>query len=381
METIRALIRGDLPPAGNSILISERNSGLPEFVGYEPYWVNSGTAALALALIAARQRQPHIAEPEVIIPGYCCPDLVAAARFAGVSVVVVDITPDDPALDLAAVSAVICDKTVALIAVAFLGIRENLTELLSLVQRHPQVSLIEDNAQWFPEPGELDSLKGDFVIFSFGRGKPLSLLGGGLFLAKSALNPLTLPISEDRAPTAALKLKYLAYNLLLRPQLYQLLNRNPFIKLGETRYHALHSITRLDELRYRLLPDNLNKYWQKTKMAELFYDEIFASSAIENHLAGLTSDRRKRLLRYPVLLPEVTQRDELMKRLSKAGLGSTLMYQKPLAEIEGISSLIKVSSQQLNAADFASRLVTLPLHEGVTETYLMRIAAQLRGIY
>lgn len=382
MEAIRSLILGDLPPAGNTILASAQGGhfALPEFVDYEAHWLNSGTAALALALAAACQKQPKIKAPEVIIPGYCCPDLVAAARFAGVKPVLVDITPDDPALDLTAISAAITDQTVAVIAVAFLGIRENLAGLLSLIQHYPHISLIEDNAQWFPEPDELGSFNGDLVIFSFGRGKPLSLLGGGLLLSKTPLESLTASLIQQQDSTRLLRLKYLAYNLLLRPHLYQLLNRNPLIKLGETRFHPLESVSHMDDVRYRLLPANLQKYWQQDRKAEKFYDEILAASTIKNHLKPLTSNRRKRLLRYPLLLSKASQRDELMRRLSKAGLGSTLMYQKSLREIEGVGAMVKLSGQQANADDFAARLITLPLHEGVTEEHLKRIGKHLVDI-
>ena len=42
--------------------------------------------------------------------------------------------------------------------------------------------LIEDSAQAFPRDGGGDFWQGDLVVLSFGRGKPVSLLGGGAVL-------------------------------------------------------------------------------------------------------------------------------------------------------------------------------------------------------
>lgn len=379
METIRSLIRGDLPPAGNTIVTSVQSGEIEEliFPTYNAYWVGSGTSALALALLAAKQKQTHIQNPEVIIPGYCCPDLVAAAKYAGVKPVIIDISVDDPSLDLVELEASISDQTIAVIAVAFLGIRENLDIIIKLLQHHPQTILIEDNAQWFPDPEDLTNLYGDAVIFSFGRGKPLSLLGGGLLLIKDGFDFINPILSHAKTSAPALKLKYLIYNLLLQPQLYQLLNRNPLIKLGETRYHALETIYHLDETRRTLFHPNLSKYWNQDRNAEKFFDDIFLSANKLNNLKALFGSRRKRLLRYPLLLPNAKQRDELIACLNRAGLGASTMYQKPLIEIEGINTLIKSNSAHTNSRAFAQRFITLPVHAKITQKHLLEISRHL----
>ena len=100
---------------------------------------------------------------------------MAAAIFAGVKVVVVDIAQADPALDIEALQAAISDNTLAIIAVNFLGIREQLTELKQWLAQHPRISLIEDNAQWFPDAEEFSELTGDAV----GRQLFCDLYGAG----------------------------------------------------------------------------------------------------------------------------------------------------------------------------------------------------------
>lgn len=368
MEAFNAVIHGDLPPAGNRICLREAPvETLPLFPNYHPLWLDSGTSALAVALTAARQRHPDIQEPEVVIPAYCCPDLAAAASFAGVKVVVADIQDADAAFSATSLKNAISDQTIAVIAVNFLGVRENLTELRQLLLSHPRICLIEDNAQWFPDPAEFSQLVGDFVVFSFGRGKPLSLLGGGLLLAKE------LPVNFNEFPdvpssSAKLRLKIRAYNLLLQPRLYQLLNRNPLIRLGETRYHALTHVQLMDEARKRLLSGNFKHYSTRSRSLEHKYDELFTNADVQYEPLG--SSRRRRLLRYPLLLNDSAQRDLLLKNLQRAGLGATAMYQQSLPALDGMRERVVVRGSDANAANFAGRLITLPLHEGVKDHHL-----------
>src|SRR5690606_34335161 len=228
----------DLPPAGHAIAWRGKDHPLPQFPGYRSLWVNSGTAALAAAMWLARQRQPSIAQPEVILPAYGCPDLVAAAVHAGVRPVLVDIGSEDPGYDLDALAAALSARTVAVVAVNFLGIAERLQQLRECIAAFPQIALIEDDAQWFPEPLPAPPLEGDYICISFGRGKPVSLLGGGLLLVKDSL-PTDWPIQPAADAGAALLPKLLAYNALLRPAAYGLISRNPFLKLGQTVYKPL----------------------------------------------------------------------------------------------------------------------------------------------
>src|SRR5690606_4927305 len=152
---------------GNRVILSGGDSAPPEFPGYVAHWVQSGTAALALALLTARSRRPQLRNPSVILPAYGCPDLIAAAEYAGVTPVLVDIGIDDPGYDLDCLAAAIDADTIAVVAVNFLGLRERLGAIRELLRVHPDVLLIEDNAQWYPEPARMPALAGDLVCLSF----------------------------------------------------------------------------------------------------------------------------------------------------------------------------------------------------------------------
>lgn len=378
MDALRALRFGDLPPVGNSICLAPRLP-LPAFEGYRDLWLNSGTAALALAFLHARRMQPERNDPEVIVPAYACPDLVAAAVHAGVRPVVVDIQENDPGYDLKALQQSLGENTLAVVAVNFLGLTDRLDAIRRILP--PDTALVEDNAQWHPEPD--GALKGEYVIASFGRGKPASVLGGGLLLVRQDL-PLDISWVKEQfsntegqaAPSMSRhRLKAMAYNLLRKPPAYFCINRSRLFSLGETRYRPLEGIANMSPACQTLVAANVQDYLMQDRWRELFYDELVAD------LPGLKimdKQRRRRLLRYPLLCGDREQRDAVLNALERQGLGASVLYRRPLGEIPGVEEVLVIKEKVVNAHRFADRLLTLPLHSDVSLSHLKRIAATLR---
>ena len=359
------MIRGDLPPVGNTIL-TKPSTIIPSFDGFDAFYVDSGTSALALAIIAAKQLQPEIAKPEVIVPAYCCPDLVSAAVYADTQVIVVDISPDDPAYDLEQLGEAINSNTIAVIAVNFLGIKERLAEIKNLLPSH--CHLIEDNAQNFEPLQAPEQLVGDMVITSFGRGKPVSLLGGGLCLVKEKLNQHLALINQIQPAqkSSLLKAKIIAYNGLINPALYPLINRNPLLSIGETCYKSLAGICALDQQRLAWLSSNIQAYDRQNTSAQQALNDMFSKSKHVGlkSLALASNPRCGKALRYPVLCQSENIRDQLLVALNRKGLGATAMYQRPLVDIPFMRELTKGGGR--TAACFSRRLITLPCHPSVT---------------
>src|SRR5690625_5572657 len=166
----------------------------------------------------------------------------------------------------------------------------------------PCTFLIEYNAHLFPDASVTGELRGGFVILSFGRGKPVSLLGGGLLLfitdRGAALPTPDAPSTETRIIG---NLKRNLYNWLLRPQLYQWLNRNPLINLGQTIYQPLTHVQQMAPRKAQLLPTNIDAYRAKPRISEHAYDEFISN---HNQLRPPTPPPRPRLLRYPLLRAE-----------------------------------------------------------------------------
>jgi len=264
-----------LPPVGNPVHLSAHaENSLPAFFSTsETLFYASGTAALAAAVKAALidAGKPEGNDAEIILPAYGCPDLVSAVICAGAKPVLVDLQANRPWMDLTLLAAAINVNTVAVIGVNLFGIAERWAQLRALAEQMGVV-LIEDSAQYFPGINEQENWQGDLVVFSFGRGKPVGLLGGGAVYARKSgfyeLLPEVHTSPESLKQRVGFSLKAKLYNTMISPWLYWLPQSLPFLHLGETRYHALHDIKAMDSVRKKLLVANVSRYQNDNKAAQ-----------------------------------------------------------------------------------------------------------------
>lgn len=378
-----------LPPVGNRIQLSRAappDAPLQTLAdGYQAHYYASGTAALAAAIIAAIRLKP-VDQPEVILPAYACPDLISAAVFAGARPVLVDLESDRPWLDLEQLPAKITANTVAIIAVHLFGIAERLARLRALAAKAGAV-LIEDSAQAFSSGDETDIWQSDLLVLSFGRGKPVSLLGGGAVLC-NLKNPhgreLATLLPEGKAQSesrlrkkTAFYLKAKLYNWMIRPGLYWLPQSLPFLHLGATRYQPLHSLNAMAQIPLALLPENIRAYRAEPMRAQQQLAAMLAEcqhehTGIVDLPAACDMAQSRRLLRYPLLVaPE--RRDLLYSQLQQLGLGPSRMYPAALPEIPGLETLLAAQGAFPAAAAFAERILTLPTHAQVRPADIEKI--------
>lgn len=366
-----------VPPVGSPIC---RTSGgvPPTFPGYEAHWVDSGTAALALAMAAAREARPSI-RPEVVLPAYGCPDLVAAAVSAGVKPVLVDLETDGPGYCAHALDRAITPHTVAVVAVNFLGIAERLPALREKLRTFEGVSLIEDNAQWFPSPGA--PLWGDFVCLSHGRGKPVSVLAGGALLCRKGEGSVSengrsispkLPVGGARR-----RWEIALHNALLHPLAYGILSRIPGLGLGTTRYERFDTVRAFPRDRLSLLPSNVARYLSRATTTEEDLSRALSQIPGVVVLREKFRGRAGRMLRFPILLPDREHRDRSLDALLSVGIGASVLYARPLIEIPGVSDVASLVDAAPRAEAFAGRLLTLPVHPGVTARHVRLMSEAL----
>lgn len=377
-----------LPPAGNPVLA--QSSTNPEacfesvFGHHAVFMYGSGTMALAAALIAAKEAI-GVSKPEVLIPAYACPDLVSAAIYAGVRPVLVDLELNRPWMDLKQLRARITSNTIAVIAVHFLGLSERLGQIRNLLAG-TDILLIEDSAQLFPRAPGAKVWQGDLVILSFGRGKPVSLLGGGALICRKRSLVPHLPLAIDAALHAEksgssikFAIKARLYNQLLAPYWYGILSSLPFLNLGETCYIPLNHISSPGARKSALLATNITAYqkWdgEGQRLISSLLEEL-ASDRITDISREIANDPTLPLLRYPLLIKTAELRDLLLKKLSLAGLGASRMYPTPLPEIPGLTAYFQDQNGFQNAKAFSEKLLTLPCHSGVTA----KVAGQIRKV-
>jgi len=362
-----------LPPVGNPVCLSRGDAGNPLsqdiFHPYVPKYYASGTAALAASITAAI-RIKGVADPEVILPAYGCPDLVSAAVFAGAKPVLVDLARDRPWMDIDELSSRLNTNTVAIVAVSLFGIPERM-ETLRQVSDRQGVLLIEDSAQAFPgEPGD-GFWSGDLVILSFGRGKPVSLLGGGAVLFQDAgIGGQLTGVGDSPAGPLRMRLLSRIYNLMISPRLYWIPQCLPFLHLGETRYLPLSGIAPMAQSTLELLERNIYIYQNdkpvnQARMSAMLNQIGVDTGLLMNLPALCRAPDALRLLRYPLLV-DPGRRDRCLCLLKRAGLGPSRMYPAAFPGIRGLERLLSGQGDFPVAEDFARRILTLPTHRRVS---------------
>lgn len=368
-----------LPPVGTKALPwSQDYAPSPlSFAGFDYKLVNSGTAALGAILrwdVAQRgNERPY----KVAIPGYACPDLVAACVYAGAVPVIIDLA--ETRYDYASEQlTAIADSISAIICPALFGISMPIAELRATLG--DDVLIIEDNAQWFPEtainrqraslknyPLPTDTHQADFFITSFGRGKPVNLLGGGLLAWNTTRVPsFTLTLEAVNENPGKLKMQARAFNLLCHPFFYGALSRVPGLHLGATHYHALDSVTALSSAKQHSLPAAVLAYLRGHRATQ---------QTLQDALPLLWAEQAcdKRLLRFPLLTQSGHSRDALLHKLNHAGLGASPMYAKPLRDIDGVDKLVEAPYATPVCQQLADCMLTLPLHKGVKPKHVQRM--------
>lgn len=377
-----------LAPTGNRVEFrrSTRDFG-DMFPNFAVVTCASGTAALALAIEQAKVNN-EVECPEVILPAYGCPDLIAACMYAKAKPVLVDLAPNSPRMNLEHVKSAVTKNTVAILAVTFLGIRERFADLRKIVGER-SISIIEDSAQWFPHSSN-DSFTSDLVVLSFGRGKPVSMTGGGALLGNRISKTVIRHVNNSEKQESGFldKLKYRVkatlFNFIIMPSVYGFISRLPFLSIGETHYIPLNTIEPMPIEIALLLEANCTRYQSENdisdELANILGQKKLTDAGIIDLGAHCGLENNRQHLRFPILFESPEMRDKCAKIMHKKGLGASKMYGEPLFKIDGINSKAMLHSEDSEAEKFSKCVLTLPTHEFVSKKNLKQIETVLLGL-
>jgi dTDP-4-amino-4,6-dideoxygalactose transaminase len=355
------------------------------------FWMSSGSAALTLCCQALKGSGGR---GEVIMPAYTCPSLPAAAIRAGLKPVLCDTEQESFRMNLDQLSSRIGPDTAAIVAVHLLGIPERIVEIREMVRKQ-NIVLIEDAAQAFGNtirveggrPEASDENKhlgtfGDIGIFSFRRGKPLGLLDGGVILANNKRTEEVVRAKYDSLPadSAPSSFSYLSnlllYSVFFDPRFYWIPQRMPWLQLGETIFTLEYEMKRMNPRILRLggclLPE-FGKIRHKRNELASNYRKRLEPMRPEIVFPHDTDDEGIALLRFPVVFKSREKRDRILSELKKRGLGATGSYPVPLNELPGAADYFDRKEVYPNAKYLSERIMTLPLHEYVTERDIERM--------
>ena len=327
---------------------------------------NSGRALLYLLLEALKRKDGSIRD-EVLIPGYTCYSVAASIAKAGLKIKAYDLDPATLQPDFNSLRKSTSGKTLAIIFQHLFGIPTPVNELEEIAQK-TGATLIEDAAQALG--GSIDSHRlgtiGDFGFYSFGRGKPLPVGGGGALIGKDevVLSELELKLSNKGYISL---LSTAITQVLSSPWVYWIPEMLP-LGLGETIFDPHFNVSAMQPVMQILaensmgIIDDLNTHRRHiAKKYEEAFDHECISPIPDGGSAVYT--------RFPLMASP----GPILKGLKR--LGVRRMYPKAIVDEETIKPyLADQEASTPGASEIAQNLITFPTHLRVGEKLAIDIA-------
>jgi dTDP-4-amino-4,6-dideoxygalactose transaminase len=338
----------------------------------------SGTAALAAALRWAAQLRPG--RTEVVLPAYGCPALVSAVLHNGLKPRLVDLAPGCAFPAVRELVRATTQNTIACVHVNFLGLPP--PPGMDQVGLTAGALQIYDSCQGWSRQG--CPSWADVTVVSFGRGKPITIGGGGGIIPNER-HRNTFPPAPPEVAGSALRfqLRTALYRMAVRPRVFWWIDRVPGLEVGVTRFRPLLRIDGMEVHAARLLPASIDNYlgskgWTLASVRKFFEAQRPRRFRLPENMGSDAEGAR--LLRLPVLAESRSARDRAVALLRRAGFAGTPMYGTPLWSFAGLEFLQEFEHVCPNAISFADRLLTVPAHEGVDASALEAIFSTLGSL-
>ncbi len=332
----------------------------------------SGRAAFFLILQACKRQRPD--RDEVALPAYTCPVLVYAAQAAGLRVRLVEMEPSAFDYDRAALRHAIGPQTLAVVSVHPLGLPRPLDDVRASAHA-VGAFFVDDAAQAFGALGRAaDAVSagagvgalGDAGLLSFGPGKALSAGGGGaaLFndaaLAAAAAEIIAAWPRPRLAAQGRAWARIAALTAAFHPRGWWWVTRLGLDAAGDDprTWHFVRQPLSAPAaaLGARLLPRLAGWNEQRRANAQRLLAELPAQAGLTPIAAQ--AGTQPIYVRLPLLARDQAQRNDLLARLRRAGVGAGRLYGRTLADGPGLVS----PGYFPGATEIAQRLLTLPTH-------------------
>jgi perosamine synthetase len=341
------------------------------------FCVSSGTAALALILLALKELSDR---RQVIIPAYTCFSVPSAILSAGLGIVPCDVDPLTLDFDYDHLEKVMNKRTLCVVATHLFGLPSDLDRLGSRC-RENGTFVIEDAAQAMggEYKGRMLGTIGDAGFYSLGRGKNITAGSGGIIVTRS--DPIAAALSRRYAglkKTSFMNdvknfLQVAMMSFLIRPNCFWLPSGIPFLTLGQTFFLKTFPIQKLSTRRTSLL-----RHW-RTRLVESNQVRTQTATKLYENLRGAGVTRRPvPYLRLPLIIGDGKTREFLFAQSQEKGLGLSLMYPTPVNQIEELKGMFDGETYPA-AEEVAERILALPTHHLMTEQDKAAILALFRS--
>jgi len=385
MADLAALVLGAFSQPRNLELF--RDAVCASFGVRHCFFVSSGRAGMTLilrSLMALSDRR----KTEVVVPSYTCYSVPASIRKAGLNVRVCDVDSVSFGYDLRCLEKMDFSNVLCIVTSNLYGIPDDLPALERIAVRH-DIRLIDDAAQCMGGrvDGRFAGTFGDAGLFSLDKGKNITTIEGGIIVTRFDEMADALRIEYERLPSSEFSrsainfLKMILYAVFLRPGLYWIPNRLPFLGLGSTvyseefaveKYHAI-----LAGIGVRLLG----------RLREI--NEVRIANA-EFLMKGLEGTPRLVLpapgeqaspvyLRFPVRFLDEEGRDRCIEELNRLGICASASYPGAINDISELRCGLREEEAELSGGRaLARQIVTLPTHPYVRRNDLATMVDVVR---
>jgi perosamine synthetase len=352
-----------------------RDGLLERFCGSKLTLHRSGREALRVAFtqLAATTHRDEIA-----IPAYSCFSIPAAAVAAGLRVRLIDVDAKGQ-IARTSLEDVPLERIAAVVVTNLFGVPEPVEELAQRLFAEG-VAVIDDAAQTLGAASREGPVgaRTEIGILSFGRGKPLSALGGGALVWRQAPPKGVESEESELAGRWAALLRAAVYDAARIPLVLRTLSAIPALGIGTTVYDPQFARGPMPGSAIALaaaqLPelDEVNR--SRARRAEALAARLIADTDFAPLLAAPGDTGI-----YPrlgVIAPSPARRDAALAALTS--FGATAMYPTSLEKIAALHPHIVGETHCPGAQDFCARLLTLPTHAGLTRPRVDALIRHLR---
>lgn len=347
---------------------------LNDYLGTEGCVLADSARSLLYMLFCHLQSKAGRNKTQVLIPGYTCYSVPAAAVKAGLRVALYDMDPATFQPDMDDAARKINDKTLAVVGQHLLGLRSDVSGLRRL-SRQSGAYCIVDSAQLLDAShGVLKQDEADFTLFSFGRGKPLPLGGGGALIASHHAEALGAMSGAMKAypPSRGGRLLPFALRFFSEPRVYWFLEKLP-LGLGRTIYDPSFVVSDMSKTFHRMGAMGVQE------MESLNCHRAAIGWVYGTYFQGEKKPSQKNMpiyLRYPLLVQNAKHVSLL------ARFGVRRLYPHALCDLPPLQDkLVYKGSQNPGAREIARRMITLPTHRTVNHLLADKIAEAVEKVF
>jgi dTDP-4-amino-4,6-dideoxygalactose transaminase len=288
---------------------------------------------------------------EVLVPAISWISTAEAVTTVGATPVFVDIHPEYYVIDTDNIEAKITDKTKAIIPVHLYGQAAQMDKIMEIAKKH-NLKVLEDCAQAHGATfnGKKVGTFGDAASFSFYPGKNLGAYGdaGGMVTNNSEV--------ADKA-------RMIANHGQRKKHDHQIEGRN----------------SRMDGLQAAILNVKL-KYligWTEGRQSVAkIYDSLLEGAD------GITLPKTHENVGhvFHLYVIQVDDRDEVMARLDKEGIGTAIHYPTPMPFMPAYARFSHTPKDFPVADRLSKRILSIPMFPELTESEIAYVCEQLKQI-